>query len=83
MSGSANVGTTAERHICELWGFRIDGFARFSNARVRRSVFSLDNRLTWTSANRKVDRRGFALGWVTAQLTVARDSLTIAIHKPE
>jgi hypothetical protein len=21
MSGSANAGTTAERHICELWGF--------------------------------------------------------------
>jgi hypothetical protein len=54
MSGSANAGITAERRMCELWIAGINGFARFSNARVRRSVFSLDfdsvenHTSTWT-----------------------------------
>jgi len=44
MSGSAKAGTTAARHTCELgiWFIR---FARSFEARVGRSVFSLDFRL--------------------------------------
>src|SRR5258705_10532843 len=52
MSGSAKAGTTAARHIYEL-GSGLYVPARSSAARVRRSAFSLDFRLTWMSATRQ------------------------------
>jgi len=45
MSGSAKAGTTAERQTCELRVLKMFVFARSSVARVRRTVFSLDNDL--------------------------------------
>src|SRR3954471_19885641 len=49
MSGSAKAGTTAERHTCELEsGLYV--FPRSSQARVGRSAFSLDFRLTSITA---------------------------------
>jgi len=45
MSGSAKAGTTAERHKCELRILASTGGARSSEARVRRTVFSLDKDL--------------------------------------
>ncbi len=49
MSGSAKAGTIAARHTGELRELVYEFLARSSEARVRRRVFSLDNRLTWKS----------------------------------
>lgn len=41
-------------------GSDINIFAHPSDARVSKSVFSLDDRLTWKSANLEVERASFA-----------------------
>src|SRR5687767_5103868 len=53
-AGTTPRGTHAS---CEFWHMR---FARSSEARVRRTVFSLDKRLTWMSAMLRLASMGVA-----------------------
>ena len=48
MSGSANAGTTAERHTCELGDSKANG-ARSQERALGSTTFLLDERLTWMS----------------------------------
>ena len=71
----------AERRKLRAGVLRGIVFARSSEARVRRILFSLDKRLTWTSANRKLARDKYREVGIATLIRMPRPSSTIYLSR--